>query len=115
LVRSLIYPVPDPAFPFLGVHFTRMIDGEVEWVRMRFWHSRGKDIEDEFNLRDAFEIMTWPGFRQVAGKYWKMGAAEYYRSFSKKAFVRALQRMVPEITENDLLDGGAGVTRSIVR
>jgi L-2-hydroxyglutarate oxidase len=110
LVRSLIYPVPDPAFPFLGVHFTRMIDGEVECgpnAVLAFKREGYK--KTSFNLRDAFEIMTWPGFRQVAGKYWKMGAAEYYRSFSKKAFVRALQRMVPEITENDLLDGGAGV------
>ncbi|HYF50626.1 MAG TPA: L-2-hydroxyglutarate oxidase [Planctomycetota bacterium] len=110
LVKSLIYPVPDPRFPFLGVHFTRMQQGGVEagpnavLALKREGYSRCS-----FNPRDAFETLTYPGFWRMASKYWKTGCGEMYRSFMKGAFVGALQRLVPEITSSDLEQGGAGV------
>ncbi|MCU0453779.1 MAG: L-2-hydroxyglutarate oxidase [Bacteroidetes bacterium] len=110
IVRGLIYPVPDPRFPFLGVHFTRMIDGGLEAgpnavLALKREGYRKTDID----LNDLWETLTWPGFHAVARKYWKTGLGEYYRSFSKKAFTKALQRMVPEVREDDLMPGGAGV------
>jgi L-2-hydroxyglutarate oxidase len=110
VVRGLIYPVPDPRFPFLGVHFTRMIDGGLEAgpnavLALKREGYRKTDLD----LTDLWETITWPGFHAVARKYWKTGLAEYYRSFSKRAFTTALQRMVPEIREDDLIPGGAGV------
>ncbi len=110
LVNSLIYPVPDPAFPFLGVHFTRMIDGEVEAgpnAVLAFKREGYKKFD--FNLKDTYETFTWPGFINVAGKFWRTGFGEFYRSFSKAAFVKALQKLIPEITGDDLEPGGAGV------
>jgi L-2-hydroxyglutarate oxidase len=100
LVRTLIYPVPDPKFPFLGVHFTRRIQG----------YKR-----TDFNVRDLAGTLTYPGFWHMAGKYWRDGAAEYYRSLSKKAFVRALQQLVPEIVSSDLTADGSGVRAQAVR
>lgn len=110
LVNSLIYPVPDPSFPFLGVHFTRMIDGEVEAgpnAVLAFKREGYKKFD--FNLKDTYETFTWPGFINVAGKFWRTGFGEFYRSFSKAAFVKALQKLIPEITADDLEPGGAGV------
>lgn len=110
LVNSLIYPVPDPQFPFLGVHFTRMINGEVEAgpnAVLAFKREGYKKFS--FNLSDAFETLSWGGFAAVAKKYWKTGIGEFYRSFNKKAFVNALRKLIPEITEDDLIPGGAGV------
>jgi L-2-hydroxyglutarate oxidase len=110
LVRNLIYPVPDPAFPFLGVHFTRMIKGGVECgPNAVFAFAREAYRKTDFNLRDTWETLCWPGFRIVARKYWRTGLGEFRRSFSKAAFVRALQRLIPEITAEDLLPGGAGI------
>lgn len=110
LVKNLIYPVPDPNFPFLGVHFTRMINGDVEAgpnAVLAFHREGYKKLS--FNLKDSWETFTWPGFLNVAGKYWRTGLGEFYRSYSKSAFVRALQKLIPEIRKEDLETGGAGV------
>ncbi len=110
LVKHLIYPVPDPNFPFLGVHFTRMIGGGVEAgpnavLAFRREGYRKSDIDfGEFS-----ETLAWPGFRKVASKYWKTGMGEFYRSFSKSAFTKALQELIPEIRKSDLMPGNAGV------
>jgi len=110
IVRNLIYPVPDPAFPFLGVHFTRGIDGEVEaGPNAVFSFKREGYTKYSFSLIDSLESLLYPGFLKVAAKYWKTGVGEFYRSFSKKAFTKALQRLVPDINELDLIEGGAGV------
>jgi (S)-2-hydroxyglutarate dehydrogenase len=110
LVKNLIYPVPDPNFPFLGVHFTRMIHGGVEaGPNAVFAFKREGYKKTDFSLKDFTESISWPGFRKVAMKYWKTGLGEYYRSFSKAAFTKALQRLIPEIEENDLVPGGTGV------
>jgi len=110
LVRNLIYPVPDPAFPFLGVHFTRMIKGGVECgPNAVFAFGREAYKKTDFNLRDTVETLMWPGFRVVARKYWRTGLGEFHRSFSKAAFVRALQRLVPEIQAEHIVPGGAGI------
>ncbi|WP_445893705.1 L-2-hydroxyglutarate oxidase [Desulfosoma sp.] len=110
LVRSLIYPVPDPRFPFLGVHFTRRIDGCIEagpnailaWAREGY-------TPTTVRLRDTLEALTYPGFIRLARKYWKTGLEEMVRSHSKKLFAKALQRLVPEVTAQDLAPGSAGV------
>ncbi|HEY6907018.1 MAG TPA: L-2-hydroxyglutarate oxidase [Ignavibacteriaceae bacterium] len=110
LVRNLIYPVPDPKFPFLGVHFTRMMKGGVEagpnavLALKREGYSR-KDVSPA----DIVQMAAFPGFWKMAAKHYKMGFEEYYRSFSKAAFVRSLQKLIPEITGNDIEPGGAGV------
>jgi (S)-2-hydroxyglutarate dehydrogenase len=110
LVKNLIYPVPDPNFPFLGVHFTRMIHGGVEaGPNAVFAFKREGYKKTDFSLHDFTESLCWPGFRKVAIKYWRTGLDEYYRSFSKSAFTKALQRLIPEIQEKDLVPGGAGV------
>jgi L-2-hydroxyglutarate oxidase len=110
LVRNLIYPVPDPRFPFLGVHFTRMIHGGVEAGPNAVLAFRREGYtRTAFSLRDAASMMRYRGFWKMAGRYWKTGAGEFHRSFSKSAFVKALQRLLPEIREDDLVPGGAGV------
>lgn len=110
LVNNLIYPVPNPAFPFLGVHFTRMIDDSVECgPNAVLAFAREGYAKATFNARDFIETITWPGFRRVARKYWRTGVGEYHRSFSKRAFVRALQALVPAISADDLVPAPAGV------
>ncbi len=110
LVKSLIYPVPDPAFPFMGVHFTRMINGGVEaGPNAVFAFKREGYKKSDFNLHDTYEALMFPGFQKVIKKYWRKGLEEYYRSFNKSAFVKALQGLVPEIVGEDLISGGAGV------
>ena len=110
LVKNLIYPVPDPNFPFLGVHFTRMINGGIEaGPNAVLAFGRESYKKSNINLKELSETLLWPGFHKVASKYWKTGMGEMYRSFSKKAFAKALQALIPEITENDLVDGGAGI------
>jgi L-2-hydroxyglutarate oxidase len=110
LVKNLIYPVPNPEFPFLGVHFTRMIGGGVECgPNAVLAFAREGYRKTDINLTDLWESLTWPGFRKVARKYWKTGIGEYYRSFSKVAFTRALQRLVPEIEASHLMPTEAGV------
>lgn len=110
LVRNLIYPVPDPNFPFLGVHFTRMMKGGVEaGPNAVLAFSREGYRKSDINLSELSETLAWPGFQKVAKKYWRTGIGEMYRSFSKAAFTRALQKLIPEIQETDLVEGGAGV------
>ncbi len=110
LVNNLIYPVPDPNFPFLGVHFTRMVHGGVEAGPNAVWAFKREGYNKfSFNGAEAFESLAWPGFRRVMGQYWKVGLGEYYRSYNKSAFVKALQRLVPEVQYNDIEPGGAGV------
>ena len=110
LVKNLIYPVPDPNFPFLGVHFTRMAKGGVEAgpnAVLAFQREGYK--KSDINLSELVETLTWPGFQKVAAKYWRTGFGEMYRSFSKAAFTKALQKLIPEIQASDLVEGGAGV------
>jgi L-2-hydroxyglutarate oxidase len=110
LVKNLIYPVPDPNFPFLGVHFTRMKKGGVEaGPNAVLAFKREGYKKTQVNFAELAETLTWPGFQKVAGKYWKTGLGELYRSFSKAAFTKALQELIPEIQESDLVEGGAGV------
>lgn len=110
LVKNLIYPVPDPNFPFLGVHFTRMVHGGVEaGPNAVLAFQREGYAKSDINLKELFETLTWPGFQKVAAKYWETGLGEMYRSFSKSAFTKALQGLIPEIQESDLEPGGAGV------
>lgn len=110
LVRTLIYPVPDPNFPFLGVHFTRMARSGVEaGPNAVLAFSREGYTKSNINLRELGETLAWPGFQKVAAKYWRTGLGEMYRSFSKAAFTKALQKLIPEIQESDLIEGGAGV------
>lgn len=110
LVKNLIYPVPDPNFPFLGVHFTRMMRGGIEAgpnAVLAFQREGYK--KSNINLKELYETLSWPGFQKVALKYWETGMGEMYRSFSKAAFTKALQELIPEIQESDLIEGGAGV------
>ena len=110
LVKNLIYPVPDANFPFLGVHFTRRISGEIEaGPNAVFAFKREGYKKTDFSWSDFLESIFWKGFRIVAMKYWRTGLGEYYRSFSKAAFTKALQQLVPEIQMNDLEPAGAGV------
>ena len=110
LVRNLIYPVPDPNFPFLGVHFTRRIDGTIECgPNAVLAFAREGYRKTDFSLRDFSQTLSWPGFRKIARKYWRTGLGEYHRSISKAAFVRALQKLVPEIEEKHLKPAGSGV------
>lgn len=110
LVKSLVYPVPDSNFPFLGVHFTKIIDGGVEaGPNAVFAFKREGYRKTDFNLRDSYESLSWRGFQKVAAKYWQTGLGEFYRSFSKPAFTKALQKLIPEIQIDDLQPGGAGV------
>lgn len=110
LVKHLIYPVPDPSFPFLGVHFTRMINGGVEAGPNAVLAFRREGYKKtDFKLSELAETLMWPGFQKVAAKYWKTGMGEYYRSFSKAAFTKALQALIPELKADDLIPGGAGV------
>lgn len=110
LVRNLIYPVPNPEFPFLGVHFTRMISGDVECgPNAVLALDREGYRKLNFSARDSWDTLSWPGFHKVARKYWKTGLGEVHRSVSKAAFTKALQRLVPEITESDLVPAGSGI------
>ncbi len=110
LCRNLIYPVPDPSFPFLGVHFTRMIHGGVECgPNAVLAFAREGYRKSTIHPGDLWETLTYPGFLRLAARHWKTGAGEMWRSVSKQAFVRALQRLVPEIRREHLLPAPAGV------
>ena len=107
--------MPDPAFPFLGVHFTRMIDGSVECgpnAVLAF----GREAYDKFdlNLKDLLESITYPGFQKMAIKHWKMGWGEMWRSYNKGAFVKALKRLIPEIEASHLVSAPAGIRAQAV-
>jgi (S)-2-hydroxyglutarate dehydrogenase len=115
LVRGLIYPCADPNFPFLGVHFTKLVHGGFEcgpnavlaWAREGYRHT-------DINLRDMAEWLTYSGFWRMAARHWRMGCEEMWRSFSKRAFVRALQRLIPEICGDQLDWAPAGVRAQAV-
>ncbi len=115
LCKNLIYPVPDAEFPFLGVHFTRMIEGGVECgPNAVFAFAREGYHRTTLNARDLAESLAYPGFLRMAGKHWKMGCGEMWRSFSKAAFVRALQRLMPEIESKHLVPAPSGVRAQAV-
>jgi L-2-hydroxyglutarate oxidase len=115
LVRNLVYPVPDPRFPFLGVHFTRMIHGGVEAGPNAVLALRREGYRwTQVSLRDLAQVFGYRGFWHMARKYWKTGVAELYRSLSKRAYCQALQELVPEVQPNDLLPGGSGVRAQAV-
>jgi (S)-2-hydroxyglutarate dehydrogenase len=110
LVHALVYPVPDLRFPFLGVHFTRRIGGGVDAGPNAVLAFRREGYrKTDFSLRDVAETLTFPGFWHIAAKYWRPAAGEFYRSFSKSAFVKALQKLIPEVSGSDLVIGGSGV------
>ena len=116
MVRNLIYPVPDPAFPFLGVHFTRRLDGSVEAgpnavPALRREGYRWRDV----SARDALESLTWPGFLRLAARHGRTGLGEVWRSASKPAFTKALQRLMPALRGEQLRRGGAGVRAQALR
>jgi L-2-hydroxyglutarate oxidase LhgO len=115
LVKGLIYPVADPRFPFLGVHFTRKIHGGIEvGPNAVLAFKREGYSKNSFNARDTMESISFPGFWRMASKYWSSGFAEYYRSLNKRAFASALQKLVPEVCAADLTAGGAGVRAQAV-
>jgi L-2-hydroxyglutarate oxidase len=115
LCRNLIYPVPDPRFPFLGVHFTRMITGELECgPNAVFAFAREGYTKSAVNFGELAECLTYSGFIRMSLKYWRMGMHEMWRSVSKRAFVHALQRLIPEIQGADLSPAPAGVRAQAV-
>jgi L-2-hydroxyglutarate oxidase len=116
LVRNLIYPVPNPELPFLGVHFTRMIGGGVEaGPNAVLALARHGYSWRAVNAGDLYDTLAFPGFWKVCRRYWKTGCGEIHRSLSKPAFCKALQRLVPDIEPEDLAPGGAGVRAQAIR
>ncbi|MCI0843929.1 MAG: L-2-hydroxyglutarate oxidase [Chloroflexi bacterium] len=115
MVSGLIYPVPDPQFPFLGVHFTRNIKGHVEAGPNAVMALRREGYRKrDFSLSDTLGNLAYPGFWKMALKYWKIGMGEVYRSYSRRVFLRDLQRLLPEIQNSDLASGGSGVRAQAV-
>jgi L-2-hydroxyglutarate oxidase LhgO len=110
LVRGLIYPVPDPRFPFLGVHLTRRIDGTVlAGPNAVLATAREGYRRRDLSLRDAREALAYPGFLRLGRRYWRMGAAEMWRDWSKRAFLADLRRFVPALAAEHLVFGPSGV------
>lgn len=111
LARNLIYPVPDPAFPFLGVHFTRRSEDDAVWLGpnavLAFAREGYQRLQT--NAGDLVEALAYAGFRRLAAKYWRTGLSELRRDFSKRAFLQSLQRYVPALSIADLLPGPSGV------
>jgi L-2-hydroxyglutarate oxidase len=115
LVRALIYPVPDPRYPFLGVHFTRRIEGTVDAGPNAVLAFRREGYRwRDFNLRETIEIFTDSGFRAMARQHWRNGLSEFQRSLRKRDFVRSCQRLVPEVRMEDMTPGGSGVRAQAV-
>lgn len=115
LVKGLIYPVPDPTFPFLGVHLTRMIDNTVEaGPNAVLALAKEGYRKQDLSPRDCLRMLRYPGFWKMASRYWRMGFYEYARSFRKKLFVRDLQKLVPAIQEQDLVPGNTGIRAQVV-
>lgn len=110
LVKNLIYPVPNPNFPFLGVHFTRMIKGGVELgPNAVLAFKREGYTKTDISISDLADVLTWPGFHKIVKKYWRDGMSEMYRSYSKAAFAKAAQKLIPDVQVSDLVPGGSGV------
>ena len=115
LVKGLIYPVPDPRFPFLGVHFTRTIHGQVEAGPNAVLALKREGYKkSDWNLAESMGTFTYPGFWKMSAKFWKIGMQEMRRSYSKKIFVRDLRKLLPEIQADDLAPGGSGVRAQAV-
>lgn len=115
LVRGLIYPVPDPEFPFLGVHFTRRVHGGIEAGPNAVLALKREGYnKTAFSLKDSAAILHSKSFWRMASRYWKTGTGELYRSWSKRAFTRKLQKLVPELQQEDIVPGGAGVRAQAV-
>jgi L-2-hydroxyglutarate oxidase len=109
-LKGLLYPVPDPKFPFLGVHFTKRIGGGIEaGPNAVLAMKREGYLKTSFDLSDVYEYATFGGFWIMAAKYWRTSLSEYHRSWSKAAFVRSLQRLIPKLAPEDLLPGPSGV------
>jgi len=110
MVRALIYPVPDPRFPFLGVHFTRRLDGAV-WAGPNAVLAFAREGYQRWkiNPKDMWEILSYSGFWKMAARYWKMGLAEMYRDYVKVAYLKELQRYLPELQADDIVPGPSGV------
>jgi L-2-hydroxyglutarate oxidase LhgO len=116
LVKALLYPVPDPRFPFLGVHFTRRVTGRVDAGPNAVFAFRREGYRRmDFSLTEMAESLAYPGFWRMARQHWRSGLDEFRRSFSKAEFVRALQRLLPEIGEDDLLPGSSGVRAQAIK
>ena len=115
LVRGLVYPVPDPRFPFLGVHFTRRFDGAV-WAGPNAMPALAREGYDRLSvsLRDAAEVVAWPGFLRFGGRYLRMGASEIWREVMKTAAVRQMQRYLPELSAGDVVRGPTGVRAQVM-
>jgi L-2-hydroxyglutarate oxidase LhgO len=110
LIKGLVYPVADPRFPFLGVHFTRRIHGGVEaGPNAVLSFKREGYTRTSFDLTDALSTALFPGFWKMAAQNWKSGVGEIYRSWNKQAFTRALQKLLPSLREQDIQPGGSGV------
>ena len=115
MVSGLIYPVPDPQFPFLGVHFTRNIKGHVEAGPNAVMALRREGYRKrDFSLGDSLGNLAYPGFWKMAFKFWKIGLGEVYRAYNKRVFLRDLQRLLPDIKDSDLAGGGSGVRAQAV-
>ena len=115
LVRALIYPVPDPAYPFLGVHFTRRIQGNVDAGPNAVLAGRREGYRrTDFDLGETMEVLGYTGFRAMARQHWRNGLGEMRRSWSKREFVRSCQLLVPEVQMEDMTEGGSGVRAQAV-
>lgn len=109
-VNGLIYPMPNPAFPFLGVHFTKMVDGRIECGPNAVFAFKREGYDKlSFDLEETVETLNFPGFFKLAKEHWKMGLDEWYRSFSKRAFVKNLQKLIPAIEPDHLETSPSGV------
>ena len=109
-MRNLIYPVPNPEFPFLGVHFTRMTDGTIECgPNAVFTFKREGYGKTDFNLKDTVEALLYAGTWKLFFKHWRFGLKEYRRAFSKRLFLKELNRMIPSLTMQDIEAGRSGV------
>ena len=115
-VKNLIYPVPDPALPFLGVHFTRTIDGNIECgPNAVFSFKREGYGKTDFNLADSWDAMSYPGLWKMFFKYWRYGLGEYARAFSRKLFLKQLKRLVPSLQDDDIKPCKAGVRAQAIK
>ena len=115
MVKGLIYPVPNPSMPFLGVHFTRRINGSVEaGPNAVLAFAREGYKKTDVNLKDTLGTLSYAGFWKMSAKYWKVGMHEQYRSLVKGVFVKSLQKLMPEITGDDLGNPGAGVRAQVI-
>jgi (S)-2-hydroxyglutarate dehydrogenase len=115
LVRSLLYPVPDPRFPFLGVHFTRHLNGGIEAGPNAVLALRREGYaKSDFDLKELLETLSYRGFWLMAGKFWRTGLQEMWRSASQRSFASALRELVPEVQHTDLVAAGAGVRAQAV-